>query len=110
MTLFKQDIQEHLTAPNPEQTRQARASHPGMAHFAGTGPRGMTCRQCAHWEHYKGDYHSVNGKHHGLIKPARCRKYRAITNQRGAMVPDDAEACRHFEHTTNEVPARFYRP
>lgn len=106
MTLLKHNIQEHLTEPNAELARAARASHPGMAHFAGTGPRGMTCRECIHWQHQPYDYHSKTGKHHGLIKPATCAKYKALMGEKGKAVPDFADACRHFEWNVSH-PRRF---
>ena len=104
MTLFKEELQEHLAA-TPFDTN-VRASYPGMAHFARTGPQGSTCRECSNWKHDKWDYHSKSGKHHGLIKPASCRKYREIIGVEGARVPDDAQACKYFD-LNREVPARF---
>ena len=104
MSLFKESIQDHLT-PSPIDVL-ARASHPGMAHFAGTGPQLRTCRECIFWEHDPHDYRAKTGKHRGLIEPALCRKYRQITLQVGAKVPDDAAACRYFEENS-AIPARF---
>ncbi|WP_315749581.1 MULTISPECIES: hypothetical protein [unclassified Bradyrhizobium] len=103
MTLFKQSISDYLTAAPPDQI--ARATHPGMAHFAGSGPALKTCRDCRFWEHDH-DYYSRRSKHHGRIRPARCRKFRQLTNEVGAPIPDDAAACRHFEEA-DAVPARF---
>lgn len=108
MTIFRNPLQDKLTAPDPAQTRAAQASFPGMAHFAGTGPRGMTCRDCEFWFHTAYDYYSKTGKHHGLIRPATCTKYRMLTGQKGALVPDNAAACRHFQ-IDNDPPPRFAR-
>jgi hypothetical protein len=83
----------------------ARETYPGMAHFAGTGPKSATCRQCEHWDHGH-SYYARRGKFGGLIKPARCRKFRALTNADGGRVPGDSAACRHFEQA-DPVPARF---
>lgn len=104
MSLFKDSIQDHLTASPIDAF--ARASHPGMAHFAGTGPHLKTCRECIFWEHGVHDYRAKTGKYRGLIEPATCRKYRAITLQIGAKVPDDAAACRYFEENSS-IPPRF---
>lgn len=104
MSLFKESIQDHLTA-GPVDTL-ARASYPGMAHFAGTGPHGSTCRECIFWEHGPHDYRAKNGKHRGLIEPARCRKYRAITLHQGDKIPDEAAACKYFDRNET-APARF---
>lgn len=106
MSLFTKDIQEHL-APAPFD-RAARITHPGMAHFAGSGPALKTCRECEFWGGPQPDYRSKNGKWRGLIKPARCRKYRALTGAIGDEIPDDAAACRHFEES-EKIPPRFDR-
>lgn len=104
MTLFNQSIQDHLTA-GPIDTL-ARASHPGMAHFAGTGPHGKTCRECKLWHHVLYDYRAKNGKHRGLILPAWCEKYKQITQNIGDKIPDDAAACKYFEENP-QPPARY---
>jgi len=104
MSLFTKEIQEHLT-PAPFD-RNARATYPDQAHFAGTGPATKTCRECLSFDHGKYDYFAKNGKWRGLIKPASCRKYRQLTHDIGPTIPDDAMACKYFEQ--NETPpARF---
>jgi hypothetical protein len=104
MTLFKQAISDHLTAAPLDQI--ARATHPGMAHFAGSGPELKTCRDCKFWEHDRHNYYAKRGKHHGRARPATCRKFRQLTNAAGTAIPDDAAACRYFEQA-DPVPARF---
>jgi hypothetical protein len=87
----------YLTDPNPILATQIRASHPGMAHFAGTGPRGQTCRYCIFWTGC-GDLVRYSTEF-GTPKPRRCEKFRQLMNgRRGDKVPHDARACRHFEH------------
>lgn len=102
MTLFKDVIQEHLTS-SPVDTL-ARQSYSGMAHFAGTGPHLKTCRECIFWDHGQYDYRAKNGKYNGQIKPARCKKYRQITNQPGDEVPDEAAACKYFDANPTPPP------
>ena len=104
MSLFKESLQDHLTASPVDAF--ARASYPGMAHFAGTGPHGKTCRECLFFNHGPHDYRAKNGKHRGLIEPATCGKYRAITLNVGAKIPDDAQACKYFDENP-EAPARY---
>lgn len=104
MTILTTPIQDHLTAAPVD--RFARQSYPGMAHFAGTGPHAKTCRECSFFDHSPYDYHAKNGKHHGLIKPARCKKHRQMTGAQGAKIPDDAAACRHFNQS-DAAPERF---
>ena len=76
-----------------EADRQFAATKPGQAHLAGTGPEGMSCRQCVHWGSKRKD---------GLPGPqvyrAQCGKYIDLTKVKTApAVPRDAAACRHFE-------------
>ncbi len=106
MSIFKDWLSDKYTQPDPELTRKARATWPGMAHFAGTGPKGRTCRECIYWDHLPYEYRSKTGRYGGLIKPARCRKYRELTREQGAPVPYHAFACRHFE--LNPSPPRKY--
>jgi hypothetical protein len=86
-----------LTASPVDYT--ARASHPGMAHFANSGPQGKTCRACAHWDS-RADDRGVRAK------PARCTKFFALTRTLGAKVPGGAGACRYFSQAA-AVPERF---
>lgn len=104
MTILKDALQEKLTPAPFDQ--MARQSFPGMAHFAGTGPHGSTCRECIFWAHGEHDYRSKNGKYHGLILPASCNKYRRLTQNIGDKIPDDARACKYFEANANP-PERF---
>lgn len=104
MSLFKESIQDHLTTSPVDAL--ARASHPGMAHFARTGPVNTTCRECIFWDHGPHDYRAKGGKYRGLIEPARCKKYQQITARPGDKVPDDAPACRYFEQN-EAAPPRF---
>lgn len=106
MSLFKESIQDHLTASPADP--MARASFPGMAHFAGTGPAGKTCRECIFWKHAPHDYRSKNGGYGGKIKPAECAKYRQLSGDKGRAVPDNARSCRHYEENQNPPP-RFQK-
>ena len=106
MSLFKDHVSDHLTESPFDSA--ARATHPGMAHFAGSGPQFKTCRECIFWAHEQFDYRSKNGKYSGLIKPARCKKYRALMHEEGGQIPDDARACKYFEQNATP-PARYNR-
>ena len=108
MSLYKDHLSSKLTEPNKLLGAQARMTQPGQAHFAGTGPANMTCRQCEHWDHKSYEYRSKSGKFRGLIKPACCRKFKALTGMSGAPVPDDAPACKYFEWNLAH-PRRFAR-
>jgi hypothetical protein len=71
-------------APN----REAMAH--GMAHFAGTGPPGTLCRDCAWWGFYRDD--------HKPLKAASCEKYRKLMRlqKHGPLVPASTASCRYF--------------
>ena len=82
-------------------------THQGMAHFAGTGPAGATCRECKFWQHQK-TWSSETGKGHGAPMPARCMRYQQLMHEPGKMVPHDARACKHFDRT--DAPQPLQRP
>jgi hypothetical protein len=89
-----------------------RSTYAGMAHFAGSGPDGFTCRSCIFWK-TRGtssfDYYAKGGKQGGKIKPERCAKYRIITGgDIGPAIPDTARACKYFE-LSQSVPERYSR-
>jgi hypothetical protein len=81
----------------PELTAQMRATRPGMAHLAGTGPDGATCGKCQHLGYWRkiqnatGD--NIDTRHYG-----GCAKYFQLAGgKHGAVVPADTPACRHFQ-------------
>jgi hypothetical protein len=83
---------QHLTADPTDAA--ARATHPGMAHFAGTGPADTACRDCAFWS----PDHTKGSRPIETVTKARCRRYaRLMQTETGPMVPGKAASCRHFE-------------
>lgn len=94
----------HLTNPHGELIAH---SVPGMAHFAGTGPDGATCRQCALWGSKK--TRREPGRP-GALLPRRCKKFSQLLQ--GAVcatgVPHHTPACRHF--IDNPKAPAPYRP
>jgi hypothetical protein len=99
-----------LTEPRGQSfASQVAQTHPGMAHFAGTGPAGLSCRSCTNWQPFTPDWYGTNGKHKGQPKPQPCRAYTKYTmGQIGPKVPHDARACKHFEQATK--PQELRRP
>ena len=94
-------ITEHLT-PSPIDNK-ALGTWSGMAHFAGTGPKGTTCRECQHWA-FDG-YLSTTGS----LKTTICEKYTRMMNGRvGQRVPHDAPSCRYYEPMPD--PPSVYDP
>jgi hypothetical protein len=92
--------QSHLTNPNPDLEQLRRRTVPGMAHFAGTGPKGKTCRECSEWTGCgkEAGYYAPKGAHGGLIKPRSCDKYRELMRgDIGEPIPPDTMACKYFD-------------
>jgi hypothetical protein len=86
-----------------EQTR--RSTYPGMAHFAGSGPVGKVCRECALWTGCgaQSGYYAKSGKFGGMLKPRPCAKHKEMmAGEVGPGVPHDARACKYFSQ--NETP------
>lgn len=107
MSLFRSEISEHLTDPDPELTRKAARTMPGMAHFAGSGPRATTCMECRFWGlANKHTYFAKGGSHGGRIKPEPCSKFRQMMQMDGDKVADHIASCKYFERA-EIVPERF---
>src|SRR5438045_21895 len=85
----------HLTIIDPELERLRRQTHSGMAHWAGTGPSGATCRQCVYWADGTGYYAGI----FGTLKPRRCARYQEMIGVGGGPIPHDAPACKYFSES-----------
>jgi hypothetical protein len=71
--------------------RDGVTTHPGMAHFAGTGPHGALCRHCEHWS-------GVRAGEFATPRPAVClRAKRMMGGKAIKAVPANALACSFFE-------------
>ena len=89
MTLLKFDT--NLTRGSVDHL--AAKTHIGMAHFAGTGPAGVSCRECIHWAS-KRDYYARGGKHGPTLKPSPCIRF---GRGREPVPHHAAAACKYFE-------------
>jgi hypothetical protein len=70
-------VDPHLTYDPVD--RLMAHSVPGMAHFAGTGPKGKTCGECAYW----------------MLQ--RCDKYRQLAHRPGPRnIPFHTSSCKYF--------------
>ena len=65
----------------PELAAQMRATKPGQAHWAGTGPSGKTCGDCAHLGYWK-QRHNASGD---LVKNERTNGCQRISNSPAFM-------------------------
>ena len=77
-----------------------RMTAPGMAHLAGSGPDNRTCRECLSFYFDKGKpeyWASSNKSTPNGLKPARCAKYKALSQVEGQKFPNNMPACKHFE-------------
>lgn len=89
MTLFqfgkKTDL--NLTEGGTVSRAMRQQSYPGMAYFAGTGPVGKTCVDCAH------SYRKEKQAKTKIL----CDKYRVFMGRAGTQIPNIARACKYFE-------------
>ena len=77
-------------------TQQIRVTHPGMAHWANSGPLGATCGDCVFLGYWR-QYRNSSGDVIDTRKQQGCAKYRQLTGIHGPAVPPSTAACRHFE-------------
>lgn len=95
-----------LTILDADLEKKRNATYPGMAHFAGTGPAGKTCRECIFWtgcgERVR--YYAKGGVHGGVIRPQACAKYKELMREVGPAVPFTALACKYFAETATPFP------
>lgn len=88
---------DHLTAPDPGLAQLQSKTAPGMAHWAGSGPSGRTCRTCVFWTGAGGGRNGYYADGRGLM-PRACLKYKNLMHgKRGAPVEHWRWACRHYE-------------
>jgi len=80
------------------------ATPPGMAHWAGTGPTGATCRECSFWVRQGNPRHKRDEA--GLLQPRRCKKYTALNHGEQMLtgVPASTPACRYFQRHYDPPP------
>lgn len=99
-------VRDHLTEPNPDLARLVAQTPPGMAHWAGSGPEGTTCRNC---QHFMGKIRRT-GIGVGDMQPGRCRRF--IRAMKAALwravpvhhVPPDTPSCSHFAEKPKAKP------
>lgn len=91
---------KYLTDLSKEQAE----TQPGMAHWAGTGPRGKTCGQCV----FKGFSYpgrevtnARTGNTHTVMHRSNgCEKFYKMMRKVGADLPDKSFSCKYFEQRT----------
>lgn len=101
MTLFNANPELHKT----EADAPFQGTHVGQAHIAGTGPDGVTCRECKYFAAKKEDWpdYYLGGPTKGNLKQARCDY--DIPGKANKVIPHTARACVLFEKNENPPPA-----
>lgn len=96
---------DYLTAALGEKLEgQAKKTHEGQAHFAGSGPNGKTCGDCTFKGYYRKGRERWNEARQEHIARSRkvqgCEKFLRMTGIHGPDIPADALACKYFEQKT----------
>lgn len=96
-------LKPHLTSVNPEHDAMVAKTPPGMAHWAGTGPKNTTCRECISYQFngYKSKRGGISG---GALKLGICNKYLSMMKMTGSKVPFETPSCKYFELNKQAPP------
>jgi hypothetical protein len=86
----------HLTSIDAEFERQVAKTRPGMAHFAATGPFGVTCGDCMSWNYWR-QVRNASGDLVRTTKSQGCEKFYKLAGRHGPAIPPGTDACRYFE-------------
>lgn len=73
-------------------TKEQTETYPGMAHFAGTGPKHTWCSGCTHLFEERGATY--------------CNKYTLMMGKRGKPIAPRNKSCRHYDGVPPEKPQR----
>jgi len=89
------EIDDHLH--RDETDAKFKMTHLGQAHIAGTGPKGMTCRDCALFGKKKDGQLQNPGYYAatGLLKQSKCHS--KMPGKSSRSFPHFAQACSLFE-------------
>jgi hypothetical protein len=91
-------LNEHLTDIAVDHIQSAA----GMAHFAGSGPKGKVCGDCSFWGYSKVSKKEMTNKQTGEVyQPTRahegCKKFFLLTERHGPKISPYLLACKYFE-------------
>ena len=98
--------ESHLTVIDLDLENKRARTPPGMAHWAGTGPSGTTCRECL--EYSDNGYYSANSKYGSTLKPGTCHRYEKMMNKEGPSIPYNTASCKYF--LLNDTPKPIQQP
>jgi len=101
---MKQDhLIPHLTVIDKQIEEMRSKTALGMAHWAGTGPVGTTCREC-HFYKFEGYKSKRGGFSGGVLKLGICNKYLSMMRSAGSKVPFETPSCKYFELNQQPPP------
>lgn len=85
-----------------------RNTENGMAHWAGTGPDGKTCRECLSFVD-RGHYSGADKFKAHTLKPGPCHKFKTLMSRKkfGPEISPKNMACRFFEQHEDPPAFRF---
>ncbi len=93
---------------DPISERGHRDTPKGMAHWAGTGPKGETCRTCRRFR-TDGYFAASNSQKANQLKPGICRLYANLVKGQPPRIQPRNAACKHFELNTRPPALVFGR-
>jgi hypothetical protein len=95
-------------------SKEQAQTEPGMAHFAGTGPKGKTCGHCIFWGYKKVSgtkFNEETGETYETLRAYEgCKKYHQIANRHGPAIPAASLSCKYFEDKPSEQSTPLQRP
>lgn len=97
----------HLTRMFDDTSEAGKWQTPsGCAHWAGSGPKGKTCRECEFWTGGKERYATAKTGDHMAheLKPGQCAKYKQLKGRYDGRIPHRTPACKHF-NAADSAPA-----
>lgn len=73
----------------------------GMAYFAGTGPPGKLCQDCAFWRYLRKTTEKWDEQRNAITfrtyRHGGCEKYWKLTGRHGPAISGENHSCKYFE-------------
>ena len=64
---------------------------PGMAYYAGSGPAGERCSNCAFWGYYRPNKSGTK-----RYKTSACLRFKELTGKHGPPIKGENSACKYW--------------
>ena len=100
-------MRRKTTAPMPLRSPGGVLTPPGMAHWAGTGPIGTTCRECSSWI-TSGRWSDAGPGGSGEPLAGRCRAYKRLGMLKtfGPPISHATPSCKFFAAAKKAQPIK----